>query len=99
MKIIGYITTFLILAFLSALWSGYALSVLWGWFMVPAFSLPPLSIGYAIGVAMVVSYLTQPVKLDDHKKDWKENLINGVTVAALRPAISLLLGWVVTLFL
>jgi hypothetical protein len=99
MKTIGYITTFLILAFLSALWSGYALSVLWGWFMVPAFSLPPLSIGYAIGVAMVVSYLTQTIKLNNGDTDWKKALVDGVAVAAVRPAISLLLGWVVTLFL
>lgn len=38
----------------SAAWSGYTLSVLWGWFMVPAFGLPALSVAQAYGVALVV---------------------------------------------
>ena len=28
----------------SVIWNGYVLSILWGWFFVPALGLPPLSI-------------------------------------------------------
>lgn len=37
--------------------SGYVLSVLWGWFIVPTFGLPLLTIPVAIGVMLVVAYL------------------------------------------
>ena len=37
-----------------AVCAGYALSVLWGWFMVPLFGLPVLSVAQAYGVALVV---------------------------------------------
>ena len=41
-----------------------ALSVLWGWFLVPVFNLPPPSVAQAIGIALVVTYRTNHQKLD-----------------------------------
>lgn len=100
MKIIGYITTFVVTIVLSTLWSGYVLSVLWRWFVVPPFGAPALSVGYAIGIASVVGYLTQPYKSSKaDEKTWSALLAEGVAVAALKPAFALLFGWVVTLFL
>ena len=100
MKIIGYITTVLVTAVLSTLWNGYVLSVLWRWFVVPPFGAPALSIGYAIGIALVVGHLTQPhepPKTDE--KEWKELFAKSVASAAVKPAIALFVGWIVTLFL
>lgn len=37
-----------------AAWSGFTLSVLWGWFVVPMFGLPALSVAQAYGIALVV---------------------------------------------
>lgn len=39
--------------FALVVWRGYALSVLWGWFMAPAFGLPLLSIPMAIGIGVL----------------------------------------------
>ena len=100
MKAIGYISTTVIFMVLSSLWNGYALSILWRWFMVPSLGLPPLSIGYAIGLSLVVGYLTQntkPSKKDD--RQYAEILIEGTVTAALKPAFALLFGFVVTAFL
>jgi len=41
-----------------------ALSVLWGWFLVPVFNLPPPSVAQAIGIALVVTCRTNHQKLD-----------------------------------
>ena len=40
-----------------ALYHGFALSLMWGWFVVPAFSVPALSVIDAIGVSLIVSTL------------------------------------------
>lgn len=37
----------------SVVWRGYVMAVLWGWFMVPPFGLPSLSIPFAIGISIV----------------------------------------------
>ena len=99
MKVVGIITTFIVTMVVSCLWSGYVLSVLWRWFMVPGLGLPSLSVGYAIGVAMVISYLTRQDIPEKEGESWQEKLVRGVAVAALKPAIALLFGWTVTLFL
>lgn len=102
MKIIGIITSFTILTFLSAIWSGFVLCKLWAWFIIPTFGLPALSVGVAIGIALLINYLTaQPLSnsKQDNGKSASEKLWEAILVPLLRPAISLLFGWIVTLFL
>jgi len=43
---------------------GYAMSVMWGWFVVPTFDVPELSIVAAIGIAMLIGYTTHRVDAD-----------------------------------
>lgn len=50
-------------------WSGYVLSVVWGWFAVPLFHLPPLSIPAAIGVSLVIGFLTNHRTGNEAKND------------------------------
>lgn len=99
MKAIGYITFFVVSATLSILWSGYVLSVLWRWFMVPGLGLPPLSIGYAIGLAIVVGYITKEESASPKDKEWNEILTEAFLKAALRPALALGMGAIVVAFL
>ncbi len=75
----------------SAIWRGYVLSILWIWFIVPAFGLSPLSIPYAIGFALVVSFLT-PMPSKGKELDWS----NAIAQIAFAPALALLCGWIVT---
>lgn len=83
-----------LLLFLSAIWSGYVLTVLWDWFVVQTFRLPHLSLPAAIGIAIVVRYLTwQPVESPDD--DFAEAMIKGAGTALLLPAFMLLFGWIV----
>lgn len=41
----------------SMLLNGYAFSVLWGWFIVPVFGVPALSVMQAVGIATLISML------------------------------------------
>ena len=52
--------------------SGIILSKMWGWFIVSVFHLPALSVLNAIGVIIVVQFLTLKQKLNDLEKDMKE---------------------------
>lgn len=99
MKYIGYIVTTLTSLVVCSVWSGYALSILWGWFIVPAFSLPSLSVVYAIGLAMVVSFLTQRADLKKDDREYGEILLVGTIYSLLKPATALGLGYVLTLFM
>ena len=82
-----------------SVWSGLVLSLLWAWFFVPSFGLPPLSIPNAIGVALVVTYMTYQYQPDGKEgKGGIESLASKFGLLALRPAVALLLGWLVKQF-
>ncbi len=80
---------------LGVMWSGFALSKLWAWFLVPALGVPPLSIPAAIGLALVVSYMTYQGTNADKDRNTTERVIDGALTLALKPAIALGFGWVV----
>lgn len=71
--------------------NGWALATLWGWFIVPTFGLPSLSIPVAIGICLIVGFLThQPVQSSKPKQ--------GRAILAGRlfePFVVVALGWVV----
>ena len=81
----------LLLGFPLTIWFGYVLSILWVWFIIPAFHVQPLTIPLAIGVALTVRYIImsssqiQPVKEGDEIK----NLITGTIASILLPAFAL----------
>jgi hypothetical protein len=87
-------TGILAAAVLSAMFSGYALSVLWAWFIMPQFGLSALSVSNAIGLSMTVRYLT-------HQDSTTENrgYVEGFALAFMQPALVLFFGWIVTFFL
>lgn len=68
--------------------NGYALSVLWAWFMVPVFHLPEIGIAQASGISLVVGMMTHQVTPVDKEREWWEE---PITILG-RPLIALLLG-------
>ena len=101
LAILGGIVGVAVLMVASSIFNGYALSVLWGWFVVPTFGVPVLGIVPAIGIAMVVSYLTH--QIDTHKKEEKRSfgktIAHSTVFAILKPSLALFFGWVVHLFM
>jgi hypothetical protein len=99
MKAIGYTATIIGLMFFSAIFSGYALSVLWDWFVVPYFGVAAISIPLAIGLALIVQYLTHQEQKTEPGKDVASILIEGFVRAIFKPLFALAFGWIVTLWL
>ncbi|MCX7241547.1 MAG: hypothetical protein NTU86_14030 [Burkholderiales bacterium] len=89
-----------ILAVLSAVANGWALSVLWGWFIAPTFALPHLSIPLAIGVIMTARLVNQPQYDGEKYKDKPLSEYVGIALGMtiIGPLTSVFLGWLVRQF-
>ncbi len=82
------------------IWNGYALSIMWTWFVVPAFHAEPLRIPFAIGLAAIAGYMTfQHVDCEKSSDSPKEKMISGIALMVVRPAAVLLFGWIVQKFI
>lgn len=95
MKFIGIVTVIAVSMVATAIWSGYVLSILWGWFIVTSLGCPPLSVPSAIGIACVVGYLTHPKPPDTPEGKFAEGLTEAIVYALLNPAFALFFGWIV----
>lgn len=83
---------FLLLA-ASIIYNGWALHLLWLWFMVPIFNLPVLSVAQAIAVAMVIAFTT--FQYVESPKETKENSwISALILLTVRPLFCLGVGLV-----
>lgn len=93
-----------ILLTVGAIWRGYVFSVLWKWFIVPfgasaGVTVPLLSIPMAIGISMVITFLAfQHVYTEDNRST-SDKMSGALGVSLFYPALVLLMGWIVTLFL
>ena len=73
------------------LWNGWAASVLWGWFIVPTFGAPAISISQAAGMALVVGAFR--FKLSSPKDE--TSLSMKIIAVLIGPPLAVGLGWVV----
>lgn len=98
METVIFLVIFCGLTFGLSVANGWALSILWGWFIVPIFGLPELSIPAAIGIAMIVNYMTyqEPGHADDRTSDDK---VKAFIVLCLRPLFAVFIGFIVKLFM
>ncbi len=74
--------------------NGAALMLLWGWFMVSTFGLPVISLVQAIGIGIIIGFLTQQhIPRDEDMK--KELLLYEIIL----PVFATATGWIVHLFM
>ena len=99
MKAVGYTVTFLVAMILSSLINGYGLSVIWLWFMVTTFGLPELTIPAAIGVSLVVSFLTYNESSESNGKGVLELLGEMLVKVIGKTLVIILVGWFVVQFM
>jgi predicted phage tail protein len=90
----------LIILIAGSMWNGYVFSVMWGWFVVPAFHLPQVSVAVAIGISMIVGMLTHHLSQDQEKKksDTTDAMISSFSWSFLYPLLMLAAGYVAHLF-
>lgn len=76
------------------IYNGWALSVLWVWFVVPTFGLTALSLGQAIGISLVVGFfIARPASLVSDE-DKMIHFLNILSFHLLAPIATVGAGWV-----
>lgn len=83
----------------SVLLRGWALAILWGWFVVPIFELPSLTIAEAIGISMIMSFLTHTTELKTDDQKTGDYIVRTVSLAIMHPIFAVLAGLVVVQFM
>lgn len=84
--------------------NGWALSILWDWFVTSVFDVPSLNVPIAIGLSIVIGYLTASTPDLDKKTESKsegefvQSVCTSVMYSFLRPLIILGVGWIVLQF-
>lgn len=80
-----------------ALYAGWVISILWGWFVVPL-GVPSVGAVHAYGLALVVAMFTAKCPT---KKDDREDLDVGVLIftPVLLYTILLVFGWIAQYFM
>ncbi len=100
--VFGVFVGFALLIVVSALLNGWVLSILWGWFIVPTFGLPKLSVVTAIGIALTVHYLTYQYH-KEAKSEQDDELgilfMRSFLFVIFQPLLALMVGWVVHKFM
>ena len=97
------------LAVLLAIFGGYVLTVLWGWFIVPTFHLPPLTIPVALGLSTLAmtmngtySVLARIEEANRKKRDGLDNFIRTSSLllaVGFTELVALGTGYIYTLFM
>ncbi|MBU4347936.1 hypothetical protein KJ671_00275 [Patescibacteria group bacterium] len=85
---------------------GYVLSVLWGWFIVPVFHLPELTLAVAIGIAMIMSIITHQHSTKKYENDikkikstWSNEHYNKLEAKEAKEALSSIITLITNLYL
>ena len=91
----GYIVIVLLAALPLALLKGLAISLLWGWFLVPL-GVMPIGVVHGIGIASLCMLIAPTdERSDEHDPD--EALIKALSKAVTRPLAALIIGFLVHL--
>lgn len=97
--VLGSIAGVTALLVLRVILSGWVLSVLWGWFLVPTLDLPQISIVQALGISLVIGYLThQYIDCQKPERKKSEEIAAGI-IMLIYPLIALFIGWIFHLFM
>ena len=92
---------FPVLIALSSIYHGFVLTKLWGWFVVPTFSLPLLSLPAAIGLSLIIGFMAKnhDLKRDDESNSLGKLMLKATLKAAAVPSNSLLFGYIVSRYM
>ena len=89
--IIGGLVTIVGLIVMTVALNGWALALMWGWFVVPL-GLPSIDWLWAGGLATIISFLTQdPNAAQKEQKD--SDVWMNVAIAFIRPVLTVLFAW------
>lgn len=79
-------------------WYGFVLSKLWGWFLVPMLGAPAIGIVGALGVSLVIEFITNQGTNSQTQSPY-EMLATSIVHEFVYPAMMLFIGWIIQLFM
>ncbi len=71
----------------------WATQVLWGWYIVPLFGLPSLPFAGALGVMLIIGYLTSGATPSDVATDDTTKVASFLVNGFVMPFFAIGLGW------
>ena len=75
-----------------SLYFAWAASILWGWFVAPALSVPTLTIWQAWGITLALSMLRPKIQLEKRREtDWG----GGLTALIIGPPLAVGFGYAI----
>jgi hypothetical protein len=99
---------FIALGLVWAVWSGYVLAMLWGWFVIPVFKAPTLTLPVATGLIVLISHLTsrsishgimEPQEPQEFLESYEiQTLYEKCKQPFFLPLIALVLGRIIVFF-
>ncbi|MCT6721637.1 hypothetical protein [Acidovorax sp. K2F] len=95
MATVGVLTSVAVAIIWGGFWLGLALSVLWGWFVVPLFGLPVLTVWQAYGL-MLMARMFLPMRLGEKTNDtFGLAMCKAFSAPPFVAGVFLLMGWCV----
>ncbi len=85
-----------VILFASAFLNAFVLSKLWLWFAVPIFHFSPLSYAQAMGISLLVGFITTHYIKEPEKDSGSSGLIAFMLV---RPLVALGIGYIVSFYI
>ena len=95
MKSLGTILLDGILIPLGTICNGYALTKLWGWFVVPTFGLPRLSIAAACGLSLIATHLTHQQGYCKDERSTAQKRLDLICFTVITPFMVIFIGWII----
>lgn len=99
MKTLGYILFFILITPASVIYSGFTVSTLWGWFIVPSLGVAELSLPVAIGGSLLLRFITYQPPVNEAEGELDEQLLRFSLYAVIFPSMALFMGWITTMFM
>lgn len=97
--LIGGLVTVLAVTAYSVLVYGWVLTILWGWFIIPTFKQPALSLPVALGMSLLIRFVSRVDTSDLQKAKLEKGEAWGRYVGLLSaPFLVLFFGWLIHLF-
>jgi putative Mn2+ efflux pump MntP len=87
------------LVIVSTIFNGFALAQLWEWFITTTFAIKAITIPQAIGLSMVIGFITGNYNTESNDKDDTEKWIKAIVLAILKPTFALVFGWIIYQFI
>jgi len=79
--------------------SGWAIFLLWGWFIVPMFSVSEMSIAQAMGISLFVALFIGEKQDSDDKQRELIDVVRVIVAAVFRLLCIVFLGWIIVGFM